>query len=70
MDENTKIFNEWAKGVVGKTEKEVTDAVIQNGGEVRVTKRDGEIIIGLLGVVENRANLVIENGIVTEITFG
>lgn len=63
-------FNEWAKGVVGKTEKEVTDAVIENGGEVRVAKRDGEIIIKLLGVVENRANLVVENGIVTEITFG
>ncbi len=63
-------FDEWAKGAVGKTEKEVTDAVYENGGEVRVVKRDGEIIIKLLGLMPNRANLVVENGIVTEITFG
>lgn len=63
-------FSEWAKGAVGKTEKEVTDAVIEGGGTARVVRRDGEPYIVTMDLRANRANLTIENGIVTKITFG
>jgi len=63
-------FKDWAKGAVGHTEKEVTDAVLEGGGEVRVVRRDGANTVCTRDMHPNRANLVIENGIVTEITFG
>lgn len=67
MDENMR---EWLKSAVGCTEEEVTEAVLKGGCIVRVRSRDGERYLGTCDLVQNRANLTIEKGIVIQITFG
>ena len=66
----TSEFVKWAEGAVGHGEQEVTDAVVSGGGTVRVARRDGVPHVCSRDHVPNRANLTIENGIVTKITFG
>lgn len=66
----TSDFVQWAEGAVGHTEQEVTDAVVSGGGHVRVVRRDGIPHIATRDCVPNRANLTVENGVVTKITFG
>lgn len=63
-------FEGWAEGAIGHSEEEVTQAVLEGGGEVRVVERDGEHPPVTRDVHPNRANLTIEKGIVTKITFG
>ena len=63
-------FEEWAKGAIGHTEAEVVEAIVQGGGTARVRSRDGERYMGTCDVVANRANLTVEKGLVTAITFG
>lgn len=66
----TDAFKAWAREAIGHTEEEVTTAVLEGGGEVRVTKRDGVNKICTRDFHPNRANLKIEKGIVTAIDFG
>lgn len=84
-----EVSDEWAKSAIGKTEREITDAVIVGGGSVRVATRNGiaepighfpgcaasffpdcECDCGAQKLVANRANLVVANDIVVEVTFG
>jgi len=72
---NTNIgeFAAWAKGVVGMTEFEVTEAINAAGGSVHIVSRDDVVQPppeNTEANVLNRANLVIEKGLVTRVVFG
>lgn len=63
-------FKTWANAAVGHAEAEVTQAVVEGGGETRVARRDGQPVACSRDYVPNRANLEIQDGVVTKIYFG
>lgn len=65
-------FEGWAKGAIGKPMGDVVRAVSENGGCVRIDSVDGfaRDSAGVAAIIANRANLTVEDGLVTKIAWG
>lgn len=61
---------EKANTLVGLTEDEAMALASESGWEYRVAARDGESFMLTTDYVTNRVNVVIEDGVITEVTVG
>jgi hypothetical protein len=61
------IVDQASEALVGLTLDEATKVAEGNGWTVRVSVLDGEVQIGTMDLQPNRANLAVENGIVTAV---